>query len=75
MCYQNSLFRGPLLTAVEADRLDDAEKARNKDLQRAGRRRHYVQQLVVTLQGPVLPILLGPGQHSAHHPLGRGHNY
>ena len=75
VCYNNLLIRGPSLSKDEADALDNACKPRNRELHAAGRRRHHVETPSFYLPGPLLPILLAPGQYSAHHPLGRGHRY
>jgi len=75
VCRNNLLLRGPLLSEAEALALDEACKARNRELHAAGRRRHHVDAPSFYLSGPLLPILLAPGQFSAHHPLGKGHRY
>jgi hypothetical protein len=75
VCRSNLLLRGPMLSEVEACLLDDECRARNRALHAAGRRRHHVEAPSFYLPGPLLPIILAPGQYSAHHPLGRGHNY
>ena len=75
VCRNNLLIRGPILNVDEADALDEECKARNRELHAAGRRRHHVEQPSFYLPGPLIPILLAPGQHSDHHPLGKGHRY
>ena len=75
VCHNNLLIRGPILSEEEARALDDACKARNRQLHATGRRRHHVNAPSFYLPGPLLPILLPPGTSSAHHPLGIGHRY
>ena len=59
----------------ESNVFDDDCKADNVRLHLEGRRRHHVAEPSVQLEGPLLPIVLAEGQHSAHHPLGIGHNF
>ena len=75
VCRSNLLLRGPLLSCAEAQTLDEECHARNRALHSAGRRRHHVESPSFVLPGPLLPVLLAPGEYSAHHPLGRGHRY
>ena len=75
VCRNNLLIRGPVLSREEAQALDDECKPRNRKLHAAGRRRHHVEMPSFYRSGPLLPILLAPGQFSAHHPLGKGHRY
>ena len=75
VCCNNLLLRGPSLSIAEASALDDACKTHNRELHAAGKRRHIVNQPSFYLSGPLLPILLAPGQYSAHHPLGVGHRF
>ena len=75
-CKHNLRLRGPIIDEAQACELDKSEALLNVQLQRAGRRRHFVDEPVTRLSGPLLPILLPPGKTaSSHHQLGRGHNY
>ena len=75
VCLTNSFLRGPLLSISEANALDDACKARNRDLYARGKKRNTTEFPSFYLDGPLLPIVLDAGKFSPHHPLGKGHNY
>ena len=48
----------------------------HRKLQSSGRRRHYAEEAVIRLSGPLLPIIVGDDvRKSSHHALGFGHNY
>jgi len=73
VCRANNIWRGPVLSDEEANSLDQSECTENKRLYAAGKRRHQAALPCIRVCGPLLPILT---EHSsAHHPLGRGHNY
>ena len=75
VCRANLLLRGPSLTEGEASALEETEKSQNRDLARAGKRRHHAGNPAIQLQGPLLPIVLSSGVDGSHHPLGPGHSY
>ena len=76
VCRYNLILRGPLLSQDEADSLDQACRARNRELHASGRRRHFTDyKSSVRLEGPLQPILLLDAQVSRHHPLGIGHRH
>ena len=73
-CKANLLLRGPCLSVSESDALDLEEIGANLSLQKKGKRRHHAELPVIRLQGP-LRTVFAIGLESAHHALGRGHNY
>ena len=75
-CRYNYQLRGYICNEAQACEVDLEESRANAALYSAGKRRHTAQEPVVQLAGPILTIF-DPGEHisSAHHHLGKGHNY
>ena len=74
-CQSNLLLRGPIITADEATMLEESERAQNRGLSNAGRRRHHASMPAVQLHGPLLPIFTLDEVRGRYHPLGRDHSY
>jgi len=75
-CYHNYILRGPQITYAEADTIDAQLRPVNVKLQKSGNRRHHCENIAIREAGPLLPVILPFGsQYSAHHALGKGHNY
>lgn len=76
VCYHNYILRGPQINSIQADDIDLNLRSLNSKLYKSGHRRHYCESRAIREHGPLLPIILPFGsQYSAHHPLGKGHNY
>ena len=75
VCRYNLLIRGPYLSQIESDSLDQACHERNRQLHASGRRRHATEKSSTRLPGPLEPILLLESQVSQHHPLGVGQRH
>jgi len=75
VCRINAFFRGPVYTQKEAEELDASLQEENRNLQRAGFRRHVAKEPTFQVVGPFYNVVIEPDLYSDHHPLGRGHNY
>jgi len=76
ICKQNMILRGPACDEATACIIDECQRQDNVDLYSKGRRRHFVEEPVVRLQGPMLPVILPEGiKLSKHHALGFGQNH
>ena len=76
ICKHNIILRGFACTEEEATTIDESLRIVHKQLQSRGRRRHFVDEPVIGLVGPLLPILIPDGVRlSNHHVLGFGHNH
>lgn len=70
------LVRRPVCDEAAALELDELLRKSNQQLYGKGRRRHFVDEPVIRLAGPLLPIVLPDGHKtSGHHPLGFGQNH
>ena len=74
ICKHNLQLRGPVCDIETAEALDSADAETNADLYRKGLRRHNVDDPVVQLSGPVLPIVPIDCFVQSKHRLGNGHN-
>ena len=76
ICKYNLKIRGPVCDSEQASLFSKECAESNTCLHRQGKRRHYKEDPVIQLVGPLLPVMLPPGsKESKHHPLGLGHNY
>ena len=75
MCHINVSARGPIISDEVVAELDESERARNRALYKAARRRHARDHPVVQAFGPWIVLPVPPSHPSPHHPLGRGWNY
>jgi len=75
VCRHEYAVDPPPLSCAEADELDLAESAANRDLSHRGSRRHKAVKPCIQMFGPLLPLRVGPAVNSRHHPLGRGQQY
>ena len=76
LCKCNYRLRAPVISETEAVVIDSQLASDHARLARNGRRRHFADEPVIRLAGPLLPIVTDPDGHtSSHHPLGFGHNY
>jgi hypothetical protein len=76
ICKYNVQFRGFRCSEEEAVLIDQRLSAEYVRLYGSGKRRHTVQEPVIRLQGPMLPVMIPEGSKtSPHHILGFGHNH
>ena len=75
VCLHNLIYRGPILSIRDAEALDDANKAKNRRLYRAGKKNVYKTIPTCQAFGPFVHLDVQPQFSSSHHPLGRGQSY
>ena len=75
VCKYNLYLRGTIVDEATACSQDLECAGDSVALYSRGRRRHFAEEPVVQLSGPVLPIFHDNGGQPSHHRLGFGHNY
>jgi len=76
ICKFNLKLRGPKCSEDEASVIDKTLAGDHVALARVGRRRHFADEPVIRLAGPLLPVVIDPSvKASNHHVLGLGHNH
>lgn len=82
VCRLNVINRGPVLTRLEADRLDEEFRPAARSLFARGFRRHSAvnpdtgqKEFVFRVPGPLPRVVVPPSRSSHHHPLGYGRNH
>ena len=75
VCQQNLLLRGPICSEEESLAADIECAEANTKLHSQSRRRHFAEEPVLQLSGPLQYEVLVTGTDSGHHRLGQGHNH